>query len=301
MTLKAGKPAAPLALSAGAVQPCWRGVWWQSGGCISAVPLAHCLLRRCADAEAARSGVNLAVQDRAAHAKRASSGDSASATGAPRARRVLHMGGIAAGTGSGSGHHEEPDIDMPDPEEPATDDSDSDEAEGNNIYYPSKSKGASLPMLASIKILAPKTPWVQVWRGESTNVLGRLRLHVLRLRRLPACPRQMKGLLRPDVTGILHEVSCVSPARRISISLPCSAAGGEKGEGEGSMKELVGVSHVSPPPSAFASAQPPRSVFADAQAPPSDSEPEPDSARSRRGAADLAPHPKAAQACRPLP
>ena len=67
------------------------------------------------------------------------------------------------------------------------------------------------------------------------------------------------------------------------------------------MKELVGVSHVSPPPSAFASAQPPRSVFADAQAPPSDSEPEPDSARSRRGASDLAPHPKAAQACRLLP
>ena len=67
------------------------------------------------------------------------------------------------------------------------------------------------------------------------------------------------------------------------------------------MKELVGVSHVSPPPSAFASAQPPRSVFADAQAPPSDSEPEPDSARSRQGASDPAPHPKAAQACGPCP
>ena len=128
------------------------------------------------------------MQDRAAHSKRASSGDSASATGAPRTRRVLHMGGIAAGTGAGSGHHEEPDIDMPDPEEPATDDSDSDEAEGNNIYYPSKSKGASLPMLASIKILAPTNPWIQVWRRASTGVLGGLRLHVLRLWRLSACP-----------------------------------------------------------------------------------------------------------------
>ena len=158
MTLKAGKPAAPFTLSAGSAQPCCRGVWWQPGGCISAASLADPLLQRCADAEAAQNGVTGAVQDRAAHAKRASSGDSASASGAPRTRRVLHMGGIAAGTGAGSGHHEEPDIDMPDPEETATDDSDSDEAEGNNIYYPSKSKGASPPMLASIKILAPKIP-----------------------------------------------------------------------------------------------------------------------------------------------
>lgn len=53
------------------------------------------------------------------------------------------MGGIAAGTQPGSihGHHEEPDIDMPEPDTPASDESDSDEAEGNNIYYPSKSKG----------------------------------------------------------------------------------------------------------------------------------------------------------------
>lgn len=68
------------------------------------------------------------------------------------------------------------------------------------------------------------------------------------------------------------------------------------------MKELVGVSHVSPPPSAFASAQPPRSVFADAQMPPSDSEAEPESARSRdrRSSTDAPTHPKAAQACSPI-
>ena len=143
------KPAAPLRLSAGAVPPCCRGVRWQPGGCISAAVPAESLLQRCAEADtkAAQSGVNIAVQDRAAHAKRASSGDSASTTGAPRARRVLHMGGIAAGTGPGSGQHEEPDIDMPDPEETATDDSDSDEAEGNNIYYPSKSKGGRHALL----------------------------------------------------------------------------------------------------------------------------------------------------------
>jgi hypothetical protein len=62
------------------------------------------------------------------------------------------------------------------------------------------------------------------------------------------------------------------------------------------MKELVGVSQVAPPPSAFASAQPPRSVFADAQMPASDSEVELDSARSRRASADAPVHPKAAQA-----
>lgn len=72
-------------------------------------------------------------------------------------------------------------------------------------------------------------------------------------------------------------------------------AGGEKGEGDNSMKELVGVSHVSPPPSAFASAQPPRSVFADAQMPASDSEADPDSARSHRRSADA--HRKATQVC----
>ena len=56
------------------------------------------------------------------------------------------MGGIAAGMQPGSthGHHEEPDIDMPEADTPASDDSDSDEAEGNNIYYPSKSKGGHL-------------------------------------------------------------------------------------------------------------------------------------------------------------
>ena len=62
------------------------------------------------------------------------------------------MGGIAAGTQSGSihGHHEEPDIDMPEPDTPASDDSDSDEAEGNNIYYPSKSKGGRCGLSGSI-------------------------------------------------------------------------------------------------------------------------------------------------------
>lgn len=78
-------------------------------------------------------------------------------------------------------------------------------------------------------------------------------------------------------------------------------AGGEKGQGDASMKELVGVSQVAPPPSAFASAQPPRSVFADAQMPASDSEAEPDSARSRRASTDAPAHPKAAQACPPRP
>ncbi len=73
-------------------------------------------------------------------------------------------------------------------------------------------------------------------------------------------------------------------------------AGGEKGEGDNTMKELVGVAHVSPPQSAFASAQPPRSVFADAQMPVSDSEAEPDSARSRHRSFDQ--QPKAAQVCR---
>ena len=74
-------------------------------------------------------------------------------------------------------------------------------------------------------------------------------------------------------------------------------AGGEKGQDDASMKELVGVSQVAPPPSAFASAQPPRSVFADAQMPASDSEADPDSARSRRASTDAPVHPKAAQAC----
>lgn len=54
------------------------------------------------------------------------------------------------------------------------------------------------------------------------------------------------------------------------------------------------MSHVAPPQSAFASAQPPRSVFADAQIPVSDSEAEPDSARSRHRSFD---QPKAAQVC----
>ena len=66
------------------------------------------------------------------------------------------------------------------------------------------------------------------------------------------------------------------------------------------MKELVGVAHVSPPQSAFASAQPPRSVFADAQMPVSDSEAEPDSARSHHRSFDQQSQPKAAQVC-PLP
>ena len=63
------------------------------------------------------------------------------------------MGGIAAGTQPESihGHHEEPDIDMPEPDNPASDESDSDEAEGNNIYYPSKSKGVCCgPLSGSI-------------------------------------------------------------------------------------------------------------------------------------------------------
>ena len=66
------------------------------------------------------------------------------------------------------------------------------------------------------------------------------------------------------------------------------------------MKELVGVAHVSPPQSAFASAQPPRSVFADAQMPVSDSEAEPDSARSHHRSFEQQAQPKAAQVC-PLP
>jgi hypothetical protein len=54
------------------------------------------------------------------------------------------------------------------------------------------------------------------------------------------------------------------------------------------MRDLVGVSHASPPPSAFASAQPPRSVFADAQLPPSDSETEHENGPMAAGRADVA-------------
>ena len=111
----------------------------------------------------------------------------------------------------------------------------------------------------------------------------------------------------------MHAIAVLESASRVSgIRLCCHTAdpgssegnagcmswaahaGGEKGEGEGSIKELVGVAHVSPPQSAFASAQPPRSVFADAQMPVSDSEAEPDSARSHRRSFD---QPKANQVC----
>lgn len=68
---------------------------------------------------------------------------------------------------------------------------------------------------------------------------------------------------------------------RTTYSHCVCCAGGEGGIGAGNkMHGLVGVSHASPPPSAFASAQPPRSVFADAQAPTSDSEAEADNALS---------------------
>ena len=85
------------------------------------------------------------MQNKPAPTKQASSSslDSATATVIATTRRMPHMGGIAAGTqpgGSSHGHHDEPDIDMPDPETLASDESDSDEAEGNSIYYPSKSK-----------------------------------------------------------------------------------------------------------------------------------------------------------------
>lgn len=53
----------------------------------------------------------------------------------------------------------------------------------------------------------------------------------------------------------------------------CVGGEGRKATGN-NMHGLVGVSHASPPPSAFASAQPPRSVFADAQLPASHSEAE---------------------------
>lgn len=74
---------------------------------------------------------------------------STAATPVGAGRRAAHMGGIAAGTQPGSihGHQEEPDIDMPEPDTLASDESDSDEAEGNNIYYPSKSKGGRCILL----------------------------------------------------------------------------------------------------------------------------------------------------------
>ena len=90
------------------------------------------------------------MQNKPAPTKQASLGslDSAAATVMAMARRVPHMGGIAAGTQPGvlPGHHEEPDIDMPEPSTPASEDSDSDEAEGNSIYFPSKARGALLTL-----------------------------------------------------------------------------------------------------------------------------------------------------------
>lgn len=91
--------------------------------------------------------LGLSLQDKPQPTKQASLGslDTATATMVATARRVPLMGGIAASTQPGGhGHGEEPDIDMPEPDAPASDDSDSDEAEGNSIYYPSKSKGGRL-------------------------------------------------------------------------------------------------------------------------------------------------------------
>lgn len=65
------------------------------------------------------------------------------------------------------------------------------------------------------------------------------------------------------------------PALLLMNDVHMCLAENDSGKGHGNnMHGLVGVSHASPPPSAFASAQPPRSVFADAQLPPSDSEAE---------------------------
>ena len=74
--------------------------------------------------------------------------DSATAVTFATARRVPHMGGIAAGTHAAQlrGIHEvagmepEPDIDMPEPGTP-TSESESDEADGDALFFPSQGKG----------------------------------------------------------------------------------------------------------------------------------------------------------------
>ncbi len=74
--------------------------------------------------------------------------DSATAATFATARRVPHMGGIAAGTHAAQlrGIHEvvgmepEPDIDMPEPGTP-TSESESEEADGDALFFPSQGKG----------------------------------------------------------------------------------------------------------------------------------------------------------------